>query len=103
MEICTAGGVIRGYWATGKMKSATAPMSVIATDITVAKIGRSMKKCENIGRLSLHAACRINAPLIQAPAERWAAQPRAARAVALPAARAAKSAARASADSLPES
>src|SRR5579884_2230625 len=42
------GGVIAGYWATGKLMTATTPASVITIDITDAKIGRRMKKCESI-------------------------------------------------------
>src|SRR5436190_24186830 len=42
------GGVIGGYCATGKFTSATAPARKITIDRTDAKIGRSMKKCENI-------------------------------------------------------
>jgi hypothetical protein len=42
------GGVIRGYCATGKLKTATAPARVMTIDRTVAKIGRWMKKWENI-------------------------------------------------------
>src|SRR5712692_3266636 len=42
------GGVICGYWATGRLMAATAPANVMTTESTAAKIGRSMKKCENI-------------------------------------------------------
>ena len=42
------GGVIGGYWATGRLNTATAPASVMTIDSTEAKIGRSMKKCENM-------------------------------------------------------
>src|SRR6267143_5376143 len=42
------GGVIGGYWASGKLGMATSPASAITIDSTEAKIGRSMKKCENI-------------------------------------------------------
>ena len=42
------GGVICGYCATGSVIAATAPASVITIDSTDAKIGRWMKKCENI-------------------------------------------------------
>ena len=41
------GGVICGYCASGKLKSATPPARVMRIDSTVAKIGRSMKKREN--------------------------------------------------------
>src|SRR5258706_14264988 len=40
------GGAIAGYWATGGRKNDTAPTITNTTDITAAKIGRSMKKCE---------------------------------------------------------
>src|ERR1700730_15038732 len=42
------GGVICGYWATGRLTTATPPASVMTIDSTEAKIGRLMKKCENI-------------------------------------------------------
>jgi hypothetical protein len=42
------GGVICGYWATGKVRTATAPARVMTMDSTEAKIGLSMKKCEII-------------------------------------------------------
>src|SRR5437867_4501609 len=45
------GGVICGYWATGKLTTATAPARVMTMDRTDAKIGRSMKKCENMAAL----------------------------------------------------
>ena len=38
-----------GYWAIGKVKTATSPASVTRMDSTEAKTGRSMKKCVNIG------------------------------------------------------
>src|SRR5262249_4551824 len=44
------GGVIGGYWATGKFTIATAPPRVMTIDNTDAKIGRVMKKWENIDR-----------------------------------------------------
>src|SRR3990167_8951969 len=40
------GGAISGYCATGRVKKATVPTSVIRIEMTEAKIGRSMKKCE---------------------------------------------------------
>src|SRR5262245_25663456 len=40
---CTVGGVISGYWATGRMKTAMLPISVMITEITAAKIGRLIK------------------------------------------------------------
>src|ERR1043166_7476586 len=48
---CTVGGVTSGYCATGNVHTATNPASVMTTEITVAKIGRSMKKRENTYRL----------------------------------------------------
>src|SRR4051794_2368378 len=42
------GGVICGYWATGRMQAATAPARVMTMDSTEAKMGLSMKKCENM-------------------------------------------------------
>src|SRR5262245_47767727 len=41
----TVGGVIGGYWSTGSDRWASKPVMMTATDSTVAKIGRSMKKC----------------------------------------------------------
>src|ERR1700683_325921 len=46
IEIDTPGGVMRGYCASGRNRSAIAPISVVRTASTVAKIGRSMKKWE---------------------------------------------------------
>ena len=40
----TLGGAISGYWAIGRLSSATLPTSTIKIEITDAKIGRSMKK-----------------------------------------------------------
>src|SRR5947209_19351233 len=45
------GGVIGGYCATGRLTTATAPARVMTIDSTDAKIGRSMKKCENMAAL----------------------------------------------------
>jgi hypothetical protein len=42
------GGVICGYWATGKLTTATAPARVMTMESTDAKIGRSIKKWENM-------------------------------------------------------
>src|SRR5580765_8385509 len=44
----TVGGVTSGYCATGNVHTATPPANVMTTEMTVAKIGRSMKKRENI-------------------------------------------------------
>ncbi|MGA2259408.1 MAG: hypothetical protein ABSG53_32435, partial [Thermoguttaceae bacterium] len=46
MATYTCGGEIGGYCATGKENTAIPPASVMTMDSTVAKIGRSMKKCE---------------------------------------------------------
>src|SRR5579871_5173287 len=51
METETPGGVMRGYWAIGSETSAMPPISVMTTDSTVAKIGRSMKNRENMAVL----------------------------------------------------
>ena len=42
------GGVSSGYWAIGKLSIETMPASKINKDITVAKMGRSIKNLENI-------------------------------------------------------
>src|SRR5579871_2893209 len=42
----TVGGVTSGYWAIGRLNTATAPARVMTMDSTDAKIGRSMKKRE---------------------------------------------------------
>ena len=44
------GGVISGYWATGSTQTAIPPPSVMMIDNTEAKIGRWMKKRENMVR-----------------------------------------------------
>ena len=46
IETEIAGGVIGGYWAIGRLNSAIPPVKVMTIDSTVAKMGRSMKKCE---------------------------------------------------------
>src|SRR5580692_6644359 len=43
----TVGGTTSGNCATGSKKAAIAPASVISIERTEAKIGRSIKKCEN--------------------------------------------------------
>src|SRR5262249_20379508 len=45
-DTCTVGGVMSGYWATGRPTTLTTPAIVMTIDSTLAKIGRSMKKCE---------------------------------------------------------
>ena len=47
----TTGGATSGYWAIGKRKYATTPRITITMESTVAKIGRSMKKFENMERV----------------------------------------------------
>ena len=47
-ETSTVGGVISGYCAIGNVNSAMPPASVMMIDSTEAKIGRLMKKLENI-------------------------------------------------------
>src|SRR5689334_14028933 len=43
--ISTVGGTISGYWATGNTSRAPSPRSVTNVLRTIAKRGRSMKKC----------------------------------------------------------
>jgi hypothetical protein len=43
--ICTVGGTISGYCATGRITRAPRPTSVRKTLRTVARIGLSMKTC----------------------------------------------------------
>ena len=45
-ETLMMGGAISGYCATGKRKNDTAPRMTKTIEITAAKIGRSMKKCD---------------------------------------------------------
>src|SRR5438105_7495599 len=49
----TTGGAMSGYCAIGRLRIAARPASTIKIDSTAAKIGRSMKKRENMGRLFL--------------------------------------------------
>src|SRR5213596_2777922 len=44
----TTGGAISGYWAIGRLRIADSPASTRNTEITAAKIGRSIKKRENM-------------------------------------------------------
>src|SRR5689334_14957309 len=46
----TCGGAIGGYWAIGSRDAQMPPMSSISTAVTVAKIGRRMKKSTMTGR-----------------------------------------------------
>src|SRR5438876_6793683 len=49
----TTGGAISGYCAIGRLRIAESPASTRNTEITAAKIGRSMKKRENMVLFSL--------------------------------------------------
>src|SRR5262245_55514473 len=64
---CTVGGEIWGYCASGRLTAATAPASVITIEITLAKIGRSMKNRE-IMRLRPDQPPRAGAPPSRPPA-----------------------------------
>src|SRR5690242_18838499 len=48
----TVGGAISGYSEIGMLCCTIAPAMISSSDRTVAKIGRSMKKCENRMRCS---------------------------------------------------
>src|SRR3954464_14727039 len=48
-DTSTVGGVISGYCAIGSVQTAMPPAKVITIESTEAKIGRSIKKRENIG------------------------------------------------------
>src|SRR4051794_32863900 len=63
MAMLTPGGVIRGYWATGRFHRAMPPTSVMSTLRTVAKIGRSMKNFESMrgGPSGLRRPCGLPA------------------------------------------
>src|ERR1700730_12316024 len=52
VETCTCGGTICGYCATGRLNPASAPASRITSEMTVEKIGRSMKKFSTVTRRS---------------------------------------------------
>src|SRR5215472_10601488 len=54
---CTVGGTISGYWANGRTAKAPKPNAVTKMLSTVAKRGRSMKKCARRMSLSLVLAC----------------------------------------------
>src|SRR5438874_7593823 len=47
----TTGGAMSGYCAIGRLRIAARPASTMKTDTTVAKIGLSMKKRENMALL----------------------------------------------------
>src|SRR5262245_8083069 len=44
VDTCTCGGTICGYWETGSPSQATAPASVMTSERTEERTGRSMKK-----------------------------------------------------------
>src|SRR5882672_10732608 len=44
----TTGGAISGYWAIGRLRIAARPAITMKIESTAAKIGRSMKKRENM-------------------------------------------------------
>src|SRR6266542_798366 len=52
------GGATSGYWDTGRPTYATAPTSMIRTEITPARIGRSMNSLEKPMVCSLPAGRR---------------------------------------------
>src|SRR5947199_10464326 len=56
--ICTVGGTISGYCATGKTASAPSPSSVTKALSTVAKRGGSIKKCARRNVLTLFSPDR---------------------------------------------
>src|SRR4051794_40424608 len=56
----TVGGVTSGYCAIGKVHMATKPARVMTTEMTVAKMGRSMKKREITGIMLRDKQPRIN-------------------------------------------
>src|SRR4051812_24223172 len=75
---CTVGGVISGYWATGRMKTAMLPISVMITEITAAKIGRLIKNFATSFTVpAIYCAASLTAAWQQDASE---ADPRAARA-----------------------
>src|SRR5262249_44801462 len=53
------GGATSGYWAIGNFRRATEPTMTMTIDSTVAKIGRSMKTCENMRPPSLVLGCLV--------------------------------------------
>ena len=60
------GGVISGYWATGSTHTAMPPPSVMMIDSTEAKIGRWMKKRENMGARCSGVRCQVSGVRCQA-------------------------------------
>jgi hypothetical protein len=52
------GGMMSGYWAAGRVTYAIAPRMTVTTEITVAKIGRSIKKCASFMIVSFVAVKR---------------------------------------------
>src|SRR5580704_14380601 len=59
----TCGGMICGNWAMGSPSSETAPMSTVRMAITIATIGRRMKKEEITGASSARSAARRRGPV----------------------------------------
>jgi hypothetical protein len=55
----TTGGAISGYWAMGRMRIAARPAMTMKMDSTAARIGRSMKKRENMGLYAQSNQIRI--------------------------------------------
>src|SRR5258705_13545501 len=69
----TTGGAISGYCEIGRLRIAERPASTRNTEITAAKIGRSIKKRENIfgcPRATSAPAAKRPAPWHQAPLHR---------------------------------
>src|SRR5437016_1702219 len=55
----TTGGAMSGYCAMGRLRIAARPASTMKMDSTAAKIGRSMKNLENMGRVLLLLFVRL--------------------------------------------
>src|SRR6266852_7458494 len=52
----TTGGAISGYWAIGRLRIAARPAITMKIESTAAKMGRSMKKRENMMELPYFCA-----------------------------------------------
>src|SRR4029078_13659037 len=61
---CTVGGVISGYWATGRMKTAMLPISTMITEIPAQNMGGLIKNFAKV--FSAPANCRLIASWRQA-------------------------------------
>src|SRR2546421_8957218 len=59
---CTVGGVICGYCSTGSERSVTRPKITVTMAMTLAKIGRSMKKRGIMRRQARYEAAGAAAP-----------------------------------------